>query len=75
MARPKRSLASRRPDRATEALRAEVEQLREIVAALRAESAAHIRRFGELQLELDRMKSASAPAAARSAKRVEDGAA
>jgi hypothetical protein len=45
-------------DPATEFLQTEVERLREAVAALQLESAGHIRRFGELQLEIDALKKA-----------------
>ena len=63
MAHSRRLRPSRRvtppDDPATEFLQAEVERLRETVAALQVESAGHIRRFGELQLEIDALKKAT----------------
>jgi hypothetical protein len=63
MLRRKRSRVSRQTgihiEEATELLQAEVRRLTDLVSALQAESAAHIRRFGELQLELDRLKRAT----------------
>jgi len=45
-------------DPTTEFLQAEVERLRDAISALQVESAGHVRRFGELQLELDALKKA-----------------
>jgi hypothetical protein len=62
MARVKRLQPSGQPvpaDPTTEFLQAEVERLRGAVAALQLESTGHIRRFGELQLELDALKKAA----------------
>jgi len=53
-------------DPAMEFLQAEVERLSDAVAALQVQSAGHIRRFGELQLEIDALKKATgAPDRAR----------
>jgi hypothetical protein len=45
-------------DPSMEFLQTEVERLEQAVAALQVESAGHIRRFGELQLEIDALKKA-----------------
>ena len=64
MLRKKRSLPAPEtfphPDVTTLLLRAELADLRQLVEMLRAESLTHLRRIGELQYEIDRLKKLSA---------------